>query len=149
MIRKTLGWSFGLSKPLYVCLLEFVFLGLFFESLCFVTKAGPQNSLPNPTARVHVAELKKQLKVAEQQYSGVLADNVSGAERSAIEHVEQLRGNLKVSVVRWLSQSTNSEVSLAVNKAAVDSFLDAVHAYEQAVGIGVVGELLFRLPQGM
>lgn len=134
MARKFLGWASSLGTSRQARLLASLFL--LPGSFSFVATAAAQDTRSAGSARAYVADLKRQLKSAEQQYSGVLADNVSGVERSAIDHVEQLRGDLKISVVRWLSQSSNSEVSLAVNRAAVDSILDTVHAFEQAVGIG-------------
>ena len=100
-----------------------------------VLLASPQ-AFAQDSARDRVTALRGHLAEVESTYADSLAEP---ANQAATIKVDRLRVDLRTKLEMLFRKSTSSEAALAVYHADAESTLDAIRAYEQALG-GTGGE---------
>lgn len=98
---------------------------------------GRSPTLAQESASDRTASLRGHLSQIENTYAESLAAGSAG--QSATIKVEVLRLDLRTQLEALFRSSTSSEAALAVYRADAEVTLDAIRAYEKALG-GTVGE---------
>jgi hypothetical protein len=93
------------------------------------------------SARDRVSDLREHLAQVESTYAQSLAD--LPPHQPASVKLDHLRVDLRIKLKTLFDNSTSSEAVLAVYRADADSTLDAIRAYEQALGAGSGEETTF------
>jgi hypothetical protein len=102
-----------------------------------IVLAGGSTTPAQESARDRAAALRGHLSQVESTYADSLAAESTG--QSATIKVDLLRLDLRTKLEALLRSSTSSEAALAVYRADAEATLDAITAYEKALG-GSAGE---------
>src|ERR1051326_7902403 len=102
---------------------------------------GSSTASAQESARDRVTTLRGHLAQVEGTYAESLAE--TPANQTATIKVDRLRADLRTKLETLFNRSTSSEAALAVYRADAESTLDAIRAYEQALGVGGGEETTF------
>jgi hypothetical protein len=118
-----------------------VVAGLFF--VAFAAAQAPPGAPPVGVQSAAAWNRSLQVRVASAQktYAGLLSGQVT-PDASASEYLRLLRQDLGELTKGLVAESGSSEVRLALNRASVNSLLDAIRSYEKALG----GDGVFTSP---
>jgi hypothetical protein len=97
------------------------------------SSSAGQDRQNRDSARSYVGSLRARVAEAQRLYGKSLAPDAAPTPE-ALEHVESLRAELKLAILESAKNGTGSESVLAGGRAQIESLLDVIHAYEQAVG---------------